>query len=74
MQLLERLRATGATATGEVGPPDPLAAIGAVVQRGTYDELVISTLPTTVSRWLHIDLPRRAHRRFDLPVVHVQAS
>ncbi len=33
VQLLERLRATGATATGEVGPPDPLAAIGAVVQR-----------------------------------------
>jgi flavin-binding protein dodecin len=74
VQLLEHLRSVGATATGEVGPPDPLAAIDAVVRRGTYDELVISTLPTTLSKWLHLDLPSRAHRRFNLPVAHVQAS
>jgi len=74
LQLLEHLRNEGATATGEVGPPDPMAAIDAVVQRGTYDELVVSTLPTTVSKWLHLDLPSRAHRRFHLPVTHVQAS
>jgi flavin-binding protein dodecin len=73
-QLLEHLRSKGATATGEVGPSDPLAAIDAVVRRGTYDEIVISTLPTTVSRWLHLDLPSRAHRRFHLPVAHVQSS
>lgn len=64
----------GIQATGEVGSSDPLEAIADALASGQYDEIIVSTLPSTVSRWLRMDLPRRAHRKFNLPVTHVEAS
>lgn len=63
----------GIDADGEIGDPDPLAAIARVVGRdaGRYDEIIISTLPTHLSHWLRIDLPHRAQRAFQMPVTHV---
>jgi hypothetical protein len=39
-----------------------------------YDEIIVSTLPTGVSRWLQVDLPHRIAKLTDAPVAHVVAS
>ena len=39
--------------------PEPLAAIQDAVNLHGFDELIISTLPHRVSRWLHLDLPQQ---------------
>jgi H+/Cl- antiporter ClcA/CBS domain-containing protein len=67
------LRGLGIDADGEVGEPDPLAAIAHVLGRDAdrYDEIIISTLPSHLSHWLRIDLPHRAQRAFRLPITHV---
>jgi flavin-binding protein dodecin len=69
---LTRFRELGATASGEVAIGDPLDAVADVLRRGAFDELVVSTLPGAVSRWMRMDLPRRLQRRFGLPVTHVE--
>jgi H+/Cl- antiporter ClcA/CBS domain-containing protein len=71
---LESIRASGAAADGEIGDPDPLAAIEAVLERHHFDEIIVSTLPRAVSRWLKLDLPARVGHAFDLPVTHVVAE
>lgn len=58
---------------GEVGPPDPLDAIEqALESRGPFDEILLSTPPATVSKWIAMDVASRAERRFGVPVVHVE--
>jgi hypothetical protein len=64
--------ATGSEVTGEVGDADPVAAIHDVLGAREFDEIVISTLPKRLSRWLKVDLPSKA-RGFGLPVTHVEA-
>jgi CheY-like chemotaxis protein len=62
----------GAEVTGEVGPPDPLAAVRDVLARGEpFTEIIVSTQPPGISRWLHMDLPHRIGRLTHLPVEHV---
>lgn len=68
---LDRLRSIGAEADGEVGDVHPMRAISETMVREQFDEIIISTLPPGVSRWLKMDLPDRVARRFDLPVTHV---
>ncbi|MEM7341528.1 MAG: dodecin family protein [Actinomycetota bacterium] len=63
-----RLDALGATFTSEVGGPEPLSAIAQVMARASFDEVIISTLPTAVSRWLRFDLPSRVQRAYSVPV------
>jgi hypothetical protein len=58
----------------KVGDPDPLAAICDECNFGEYDELIVSTLPLRLSKWLHIDLPRKAGAATGLPVTHVIGS
>ena len=64
--------AAGAPVEGMVGDPEPLAAIQDAVNVHGYDEILISTLPTRVSRWLHLDLPHKA-AGLGLPVTTVTA-
>lgn len=61
----------GAKAEGELGDPDPLQAIGEVLARERLDEVIISTLPERLSKWLHTDLPHRVQRRFGVPVTTI---
>jgi len=61
----------GAKATGEVADEHPLYAMRDALREREIDEIIISTLPPGMSRWLRQDLPRRAGREFGLPVTHV---
>lgn len=73
-QALERFRALGADVEGEVGDARPIDAIrDAMLHAPPFDEIVISTLPHGLSRWLHQDLPHRVQRTFSLPVSTVIA-
>ena len=73
-QALARLRAEGLEARGDLGDPEPLTAIADALTVEQFDEIIISTLPSGISRWLHMDLPSRAERRFKLPVTTVTAG
>jgi hypothetical protein len=64
--------AAGAPVDAMVGVPEPLAAIQDAVNLHGFDELIISTLPTRVSKWLHLDLPSKA-AGLGLPVTTVTA-
>jgi hypothetical protein len=70
--LPELSEAAGADVTGSVGDPEPLMAIHDAVNLGGYDEIIISTLPLGISRWLKLDLVSKA-RGLGLPVTHVAA-
>ena len=70
LPLLEK--AAGSPVEGIVGDPEPLAAIQDAVNLHGFDELIISTLPSRVSKWLHLDLPRKA-AGLGLPVTTVTA-
>jgi hypothetical protein len=71
-EALARFRAAGAeTATGVVGDSNPVRAIDDVLLDETFDEIVLSTLPPGISKWLRLDLPRRVEQRFSLPVTTV---
>ena len=48
-------------------------AIQDAVNLGEFDEIIISTLPLGISRWLKLDLVSKA-RGLGLPVTHVAAS
>jgi hypothetical protein len=56
-----------------VGDPDPFAAVGDVLGSGRFDEVIVSTLPRGISRWLRLSLPQRLRRTTELPVLHVTA-
>ena len=69
---VDELREEGLNVGGaKVGDPDPLAAIQDECNFHQYDELIVSTLPLKISKWLHIDLPRKAGAATGLPVKHV---
>ncbi len=73
-QALPKLsEAAGAAVQGSVGDAEPLMAIHDAINLGSYDEIIISTLPLGISRWLKLDLISKA-RGLGLPVTHVEAS
>jgi hypothetical protein len=65
--------AAGAEVSGSVGDPEPLMAIHDAVNLGSYDEIIISTLPLGISRWVKLDLVSKA-KALGLPVTHVTAK
>jgi GABA permease len=71
---VERFRAAGLDVEGKIGDPDPVAAVEDEVNFSDYDEAIVSTLPTHLSKWLKVDLPRRVERKTGLRVTHVIAS
>jgi hypothetical protein len=66
-------QAAGSEVEGMVGDPEPLAAIQDAINVHGFDEIIISTLPTRVSRWLKLDLPSKC-AGLGLPVTTVTAS
>jgi hypothetical protein len=65
--------AAGQLVTGHVGDANPLAAVADAVNLRGFDEIVLSTLPSRLSRWMRIDLPSKV-RALGLPVLHVSPS
>jgi hypothetical protein len=65
--------AAGRRVTGSIGDSEPLSAIHDAVNLGSYDEIIISTLPSRVSRWLKLDIVSKT-RALGLPVTHVEAT
>ena len=70
---LERIRAEGLEVEGEVGDPDPVAAVSDSANLGSYDEVIVSTLPKHLSKWLKVDVARKIGHATGLPVTHVEA-
>jgi hypothetical protein len=59
---------------GKVGDPDPVAAVEDAVNFKDFDEIIVSTLPKHLSKWLRLDLPHRIEHATGKPVTHVTAS
>ncbi|HEU4978241.1 MAG TPA: hypothetical protein VFT42_05060 [Solirubrobacteraceae bacterium] len=65
--------AAGAHVEGIVGDPNPLDAVQDAVNMHGFDEIIVSTLPATVSRWLRLDLPHKLGG-LGLPITTVTAK
>ncbi len=68
---LARLAEAGLEADGAVGAPDPIVAVTDAWDPKRYDEIIVSTLPSKVSKWLHAGLPERIGKLTGAPVSHV---
>jgi hypothetical protein len=64
---------TGTEVTGHVGDANPLAAVADALNLQGFDEIIVSTLPWRLSRWLRVDLPSKL-RGLGVPVLHVTGS
>ena len=72
LPLLEE--ASGSHIDGVIGDYNPIDAVSdAIHMRGGFDEIIISTLPVRVSRWLKSDLPSKL-TGLGLPVTTVTAQ
>jgi len=65
--------AAGAPVEGMIGDPAPLTAIEDAIHAHGFDEIIISTLPARVSKWLKLDLPSKLGG-LGLPVTTVTAK
>ena len=71
---MTRFGGLGCKVTGEIGDVRPVEAIGDTMRREPpFDEIILSTLPPGLSKWLGLDLPSRVGRAYDLPITHVTA-
>ncbi|WP_028062704.1 hypothetical protein [Solirubrobacter soli] len=64
--------ASGGEVAALVGSHDPLAAVEDALNAGRYDEVIISTLPRRLSKWLRVDIVSKV-AGLGLPVTHVEA-
>ena len=72
LPLLEE--ASGSHIEGVIGDHNPFDAVSdAIHSKGGFDEIIVSTLPVRVSRWLHSDLPSKL-TGLGLPVTTVTAK
>lgn len=71
---LEKMRAEGLKVEGTLGDSDPTAAVQDACNFGQFDEIIISTLPHKVSKWIGMDLPSKAERATGLPVTHIETK
>jgi hypothetical protein len=65
--------AAGGHVEGIVGAPDPVVAVHDAINLRGFDEVIVSTLPTKLSRWLKLDLPSKISGA-GLPVTTVTPS
>lgn len=73
-QMTKAIEDAGARADGTVCDADPLVAVKETMAEHSYSEVIISTLPARLSRWLKMDLPSRVARASSAPVTTVEAE
>ncbi|HKY14371.1 MAG TPA: hypothetical protein VJM33_05565 [Microthrixaceae bacterium] len=69
--------AEGYAVTGEVGDSNPAYAVDNVLRRGdrtSFDEIVVSTLPSRISKWMGMDAPARIRRSTHVTVTHLESE
>lgn len=71
---VDELQEQGLAATGSLGPEDPYEAVSEILRVDEFDEVILSTLPASASRWLGLDLPTRIERAYKVPVQVVTAG
>jgi hypothetical protein len=69
---LQRIRDLGMEVDGEVGDPDPVAAVSDASNLESYDEVIVSTLPKHLSKWLKLDVAHKIAHATGLPVKHIE--
>lgn len=65
--------AAGQRVDAVIGNSDPVEAVRDLLASTVIDEVIVSTLPQHVSRWLHRDVPSRL-QALGLPVTVVTAE
>jgi hypothetical protein len=70
-QTLEALRASGATAVGQVVGDPPIEALAAKVAEVDGREAIILTRPHVVAEFFHVDWTSKARRRLGVPILHL---
>ena len=63
-------KAAGGNVEGIIGDADPVAAVHDAINLRGFDEVIVSTLPARLSRWLKLDLPSKVSG-MGLPVTTV---
>jgi len=71
---LARFKTLGASVSGEVGSRDPIEAVRDALRDHPVDEIILSTLPAGISRWLGQDVPTRLRGSVLVPVTVVTAA
>jgi hypothetical protein len=71
---LEKMRSEGFKVEGSIGDGDPVAAVQDAANFDHFDEVIVSTLPLHLSKWVKLDLPSKAERATGLPVTHVETK
>jgi len=72
--LAERIVAPGIELTVDAGVGDPVDLVGKSLHHAHVDRVLVSTLPTGISRWLVADLPGRLRHATHAPVEVVTAE
>ena len=73
-EIVARLQALGSEASGEVGDPDPVQAVKDAMREQPVDEIIVSTLPKGLSRWLGEDVPSRLRDAVGVPLTVVSQT
>lgn len=71
---IEQLRERGLEVDGSVGAADPIVAVTDAWDPKRHDEIIVSTLPMSLSKWMHAGLPERIAKVTDAPVTHVTSQ
>jgi hypothetical protein len=72
-ELADQLRAVGLEVQAHAGDADPVRAVLEVWSPAEFDELIVSTLPASTSRWMRAGLIQRLERQTGALVRHVRA-
>jgi len=65
--------AAGTPVSGMIGSHEPFAAVQDALNVEGFDEVIVSTLPARISRWLRVDLPSKV-AALGVPVTTVTAG
>jgi hypothetical protein len=72
--LAERVVAPGVDVEVDAGTADPVVLVEKAIRGAHVDRVVVSTLPTGISRWLEADVPGRLRHLLGIPVEVVTAE